>query len=74
LDPYDKGFFEAHFYAPRKRLFGMYIGTFAANLIVIWGMCIILIITLYFDVLKKMLDGTEKLFGKIKFKKNAKPH
>lgn len=74
LDPYDKGFFEAHFYAPRKRLFGMYIGTFAANLIVIWGMCIILIITLYFDVLKKMLDGTEKLFGKIKFKKKAKPH
>jgi len=74
LDPYDKGFFEAHFYAPRKRLFGMYIGTFAANLIVIWGMCIILIITLYFDVLKKILDGTEKLFGRIKFKKNSKPH
>ena len=73
LDPYDKGFFSAHFYAPRKKLFGMYIGTFAANLIVIWGMCLFLVITLYFDVLKKMLDGTEKLFGKIKFKKSAKP-
>ena len=71
LDPYDKGFFAAHFYAPRKKLFGMYIGTFAANVIVIWGMSILLIITLYFDALKKTLDGMEKLFGRIKFKKSS---
>lgn len=71
LDPYDKGFFGAHFYAPRKRIFGVYVGTFAANVIVIWLMCLILTITLYFDALKKMLDGAEKLFSKLSFKKKA---
>jgi ABC transport system ATP-binding/permease protein len=72
LDPYDKNFFDAHFYAPRKRLFGMYIDTLPANLLVIWGMSLILIITLYFDALKKLLDGMEKLFGSIKFSRKAK--
>lgn len=69
LDPYDVGFFKAHFYAPRKRLFGSYISTFAGNLMVIWGMSILLIVTLYFDLLKKILDGIEKLFSRIKFSK-----
>ncbi|MBK7129673.1 MAG: ATP-binding cassette domain-containing protein [Crocinitomicaceae bacterium] len=71
LDPYDKGFFEAQFYAPQKRLFGMYIGTFAANVMVIWLMTLLLTITLYFDLLKKFLDGMEKFFGRIKFRKKA---
>ncbi|MBL7898163.1 MAG: ABC transporter permease, partial [Crocinitomicaceae bacterium] len=71
LDPYDKGFFAAHFYAPQKRFFGMYVDTFTANVLVIWFMSIILTITLYYDVLKKMLDGMEKLFSKIKFRKKA---
>lgn len=70
LDPYDVGFFGAHFYAPRKRLFGSYISTFAGNLIVIWGMSIFLIITLYFDLLKKVLDGLEKLFSRFSFSSN----
>jgi ABC transport system ATP-binding/permease protein len=56
LDPYDKGFFEAHFYAPRKKLFGNYIDTFWANVLVIWMMTLILGITLYFDALKKLLN------------------
>ena len=72
LDPYDKSFFDAHFYAPRKRLFGTYIPTLPANIMVIWGMSIILIITLYFDALKKLLDGMEKLFGSIRLKRKAK--
>lgn len=71
LDPYDKGFFDAQFYAPRKKFFGMYVGTFTANVLVIWFMCIILTVTLYYDMLKKLLDGMEKLFGKIKFKKKT---
>ena len=56
LDPYDKGFFDAHFYAPRKRLFGMYIDTFWANTLMIWMMTLFLGITLYFDGLKKLLN------------------
>ncbi|MBK9192923.1 MAG: ATP-binding cassette domain-containing protein [Crocinitomicaceae bacterium] len=71
LDPYDKGFFAAHFYAPQKRFFGMYVDTFTANVLVIWFMSILLTITLYYDILKKMLDGMEKLFSKIKFRKKA---
>lgn len=62
-DPYDKGFFGAHFYAPRKKFFGGYMDTFWANAMVIWMMTLILCITLYFDVLKRMLDA----FGKINF-------
>lgn len=69
LDPYDAGFFKAHFYAPRKRFMSGYISTFAGNLLVIWGMSIFMIITLYFDLLKKLLDGIEKVFSKLSFSK-----
>lgn len=65
LDPYDVGFFKSHFYAPRKRFFGSYISTFSGNLLVIWTMSILMIITLYFDLFKKLLDGIEKLFSGI---------
>lgn len=69
LDPYDKSFFKSHFYAPRKKLFGSYVDTFNANIMVIWLMSIFLIVTLYFDALKRFLDGMGKLFAKIRFKK-----
>lgn len=72
LDPYDKYFWNAHFYAPRKRvvMLNMYVPTYWANIIVIWLMSIILIITLRIDALKKTLDGMEKLFSRIKFKRS----
>jgi len=66
LDPYDAGFFGAHFYAPRKKIFGMYVNTFTANMLVIWGMTLLLMITLHFDALKRLLDTFEKLFSRIK--------
>ena len=68
-DPWDKGFLEAQFYAPRKKFFGTYVSTFAANVAVIWFMSILLVITLYLDLLKRILDFMEKLFSKIKFGK-----
>lgn len=55
-----KGFFGAHFYAPKKFLFGVELDTFWANLIVIWGMVFILIITLYFDIFLRMIRGIER--------------
>ncbi|MFI5203635.1 MAG: ATP-binding cassette domain-containing protein, partial [Flavobacteriales bacterium] len=64
-DPYDKGFFNAHFYAPRKKFFGSYMDTFWANNLVIWLMTITLCITLYFDALRKLLAA----FGKISFRR-----
>jgi len=60
LPKQEKGFLGAHFYAPTKYIFGSEVDSFWANLIVIWGMILTLIVTLYFDILKKIID----LFGK----------
>lgn len=54
-DPSQK-FIKAHFYAPRKQVFGTYFDTFWINLAIIWIMTIILYITLYYSLLKRTLD------------------
>ncbi|MEO6304088.1 MAG: ATP-binding cassette domain-containing protein [Bacteroidia bacterium] len=64
-DPVDSKFGRAHFFAPRKNLFGTYFSTYWFNICVIWMMSIVLIITLYFEVFKKVLDA----LGNIKFGK-----
>ena len=56
-DPTDSKIGRAHFFAPRKYLFGKYYPTFLFNICIIWLMSILLIITLYFDVFKKILDA-----------------
>jgi hypothetical protein len=61
LEPYDYNYLKAHFYAPKKKLFGVYFDTFTANVLVIWSMTILLIITLYMDTFKRTLD----LFGRL---------
>lgn len=68
-------FIKAHFYAARKKVFGFYIHTFYVNLIVIWVMNFLLYITLYFQVLKKILmffSNQDNRLGKwfFKLKKN----
>jgi ABC-type multidrug transport system ATPase subunit len=68
-DPVDKGFFNAQFYAPTKNFFGTLISTFWANIMVIWGMVFILIVTLYFDFFKKMLKIFENFSGSLFSKK-----
>ncbi len=75
LDPYDFDYFKSHFYAPRKKIFGFYMDTFVANLIVIWLMTIFLVVTLYYDVLKWMVNSSSKfssIFKLFKAKKAAK--
>jgi len=59
LMPYNADFFSAHFYAPAKKLFGNFIDTFFANLMVIWGMTALLIICLFFDVFPTVIKWTE---------------
>jgi hypothetical protein len=49
--------FRTHFFAPVKVFFGAPMSTFRANVMVIWIMTIIMIITLYMDLLKKILKG-----------------
>jgi hypothetical protein len=65
LDPTDSNFGAAHFYAPNKRFMGNLIPTYWFNLAVIWLMSISLMVMLYFEVFKKVLD----FFGNISLKK-----
>lgn len=61
----------AHFFAPNKMLFGMRIDTFWVNILVIWMMTFGFFITLYFDLIKRLIDLLEKipdLFGKSKYR------
>ncbi|MCA1740970.1 MAG: ABC transporter permease [Bacteroidales bacterium] len=65
---YDQIFFDpvnplvkAHFYAPRKQLFGVYVRTLAVNTGVIWFMTLILYILLYFRVLHRILESSDKI-------------
>ncbi|PIQ14651.1 MAG: ABC transporter [Flavobacteriales bacterium CG18_big_fil_WC_8_21_14_2_50_32_9] len=55
----------AHFYAPVKVVLGNKIPTFWFNTIIIWLMSISLMISLYFDWLKKVIDGIGKLMEKV---------
>jgi ABC-type multidrug transport system ATPase subunit/uncharacterized tellurite resistance protein B-like protein len=61
-DP-DSKFVKAHFYAPRKQVFGKFYETFWVNFVVIWVMSILLYIILYFRLLRKFLDFLEVRVG-----------
>ncbi len=54
-------FVKAHFYAPRKMVFGQYYPTFWVNIAVIWFMTILLYFILYYRLLKRFLDYMEHL-------------
>ncbi|SHK80621.1 ABC-type multidrug transport system, ATPase component [Reichenbachiella agariperforans] len=49
--------FRSHFYAPEKHFMGQYYDTLPFNVIIIWIMSHILFLTLYFDVLKKIVNS-----------------
>jgi ABC-type multidrug transport system ATPase subunit len=59
--------FRAHFLAPSKKLFGVNITTFSANVMVLWLFSIILAITLYFDGLRKAIDAISGIFNAKKY-------
>jgi len=59
-DPTNR-FVKAHFYAPRKMVFGQFIPTIWVNVMVIWAMTLVLYIMLYYRVLKKFLDFFERI-------------
>ncbi len=62
MDPQYK-LLRAHFYAPRKQVFGNFFSTFAVNIAVIWMMTILFYIILYYRLLKKFLD----IFGQFSY-------
>ncbi|MDF2448485.1 MAG: hypothetical protein K0R26_989 [Bacteroidota bacterium] len=65
LDPMESNLGAAHFYAPNKRFMGKLFPTYWFNISVIWLMSISLMVMLYFDVFKKILD----FLGNISFSK-----
>jgi hypothetical protein len=56
LEPIESGFFGAQFYAPGKYLLGLRIPTWWANLLVIWGMTLLLAIALQFELLPRLVQ------------------
>ncbi len=56
IDPIGVRFLDTPFYAHQKYLFGFQISTFWANVLVLWGMTILLIISLYYDLFRKVLE------------------
>lgn len=50
----------AHFFAPYKYVFGLRMNTLAFNLIIIWLMSAVMYMTLYYDVLKKLIESGGK--------------
>lgn len=70
LDPSDSNVGRAHFFAPRKKIFGRYYDTYWVNIWVIWVMSLALSIALYFDLLKKLINALENLFSRFSGAKN----
>jgi len=58
--------FRAHFLSSSKMLFGKKVTTFSVNIMVLWIFSGILMITLYFDVLRKLMNALVRIFQRIK--------
>jgi ABC-type multidrug transport system ATPase subunit/uncharacterized tellurite resistance protein B-like protein len=70
-DPQNVSFFNSHFFAPYKYIFGKRYTTFQINLIIIWVISILSYVLLYFDVLRRMLIGMMRLSKRIRPNKKA---
>ncbi|MBL4657747.1 MAG: hypothetical protein JKX73_07080, partial [Flavobacteriales bacterium] len=57
MDPTGDHFIRAHFFAPRKQMFGKLYSTFWVNILVIWLMSISMAISLYFELFRLVIDG-----------------
>ncbi len=55
LEPVHSGFFGAQFYAPSKWLFGTRIPTLWANMLVLWGMSLLLCGALYLELFPRLM-------------------
>ncbi len=57
--------FDAQFYMPKKHFLNTNIDTLLFNVLVIWSMTLALSIMLYFEVLRKIIDGLSNLSNPI---------
>ncbi len=56
--------YQTHFYAPQKHFLGNYFSTYWFNINVVWGMSIVLYVALYFNILRKIVNGFSSSFLK----------
>lgn len=61
IDPKNTRLLDAPFYTYKKYWFGIPMSTFLANVLVLWGMTVLMIVALYYDLLRKCL----KLFSRV---------
>jgi ABC transport system ATP-binding/permease protein len=68
LDPKSEGLlnYRTPFFAPVKKVFGTSISTYTFDILVIWLMTILLYITLYFELLRKLINSFDMIPGKMK--------
>jgi ABC-type multidrug transport system ATPase subunit/uncharacterized tellurite resistance protein B-like protein len=59
--PQKKSDFRSHFFSPKKYFMGKYFDTYWFNICVVWILTIIFYITLYFDLLKKLVTLSDRL-------------
>lgn len=57
--------FRTHFFAPKKRLGGMLYDTLGFNILIIWLMSAFLYVTLYFNALRRLIEGIGNLYVRI---------
>ena len=71
LDPRVGGKFDfrSHLFAPRKHFMGKFYDTYWFNLTVIWSFTLILYLSLYFELFKRLLELPDSI--KKRFKKNS---
>jgi ABC transport system ATP-binding/permease protein len=62
MDPKNTRLLNAPFYSYKKYWFGIPMSTFLANVLVLWGMTILMIVALYYDLLRKCLG----IFSRVK--------
>jgi hypothetical protein len=64
LDPQPENLFDfrSHFFAPRKHFFGRFFDTYWFNICVIWVLSIILYVTLYYDLSRKIINISFRSF------------
>ncbi len=58
--------YRSHFFAPEKHFLGSYFPTYFFNVLIIWLMTVALYVTLYTELLRKLIE----VMGKIKFGKS----
>ncbi|PCH91166.1 MAG: hypothetical protein COB85_09475 [Bacteroidetes bacterium] len=65
MNPVSQGNIRTHFFAPKKTLFGKLYDTFWINILVIWLMSLFLMISLYLNLFRKILEYPGILIDKL---------